>query len=251
MMFAHLSDPNAIVIIILAFLGGGLVKGLSGIGMPLAALPILSFGFTVPQSVVLLTMPILISNFWQALKTGGILNVFRRFWPMQITIAIILLFTSQLMVVLNQDVLLLAAGFALLISVFLMGIGGKHSLPLHLERPVSIGVGVASGILGGVSSLFGMPVVLFLASLKVSKNEFITSIAVIYFFAALPYVVGLFYHGAMHVPDLITSSLAVIPAMVGLSVGRRLIRNVNDVVFRRILLTILVLMGISMILRGM
>ena len=34
-----------------AFLGGGLVKGLLGIGLPLVALPILSFVYTPTQAI--------------------------------------------------------------------------------------------------------------------------------------------------------------------------------------------------------
>ncbi|MBV1868557.1 MAG: sulfite exporter TauE/SafE family protein [Marinosulfonomonas sp.] len=249
-MLAQFAEPSAILIIILAFLGGGLVKGLSGIGMPLAALPILSFGFSVPQSVALISIPIIVTNIRQALKNGGAWNVVKRFWRLQIVVAITLAFSSRWMVTLDETLLLLTAGGALVISVFFMSIGGKYQLPARHERWVSIFVGVAAGVLGGVSSLFGMPVVLFLASLKVSKDEFITAIAVIYLFAAVPYAVGLVYHGAMLPADVVASSLSVIPALLGLEVGRRLIRNVNDVVFRRILLSILFLMGISMILRG-
>jgi len=250
-VFAQYAEPQAILIVLLAFLGGGLVKGLSGIGMPLAALPILSFGFSVPQSVALISIPIVITNIRQATKNGGAWNVVKRFWRLQIAIAITLVFSSRWMVTLDETLLLLTAGGALIISVFLMGVGGRYQFPARHERWGGVVVGVAAGVLGGVSSLFGMPVVLFLASLKVSKDEFITSIAVIYLCAAVPFAIGLFYHGAMLPADAFASTLAVIPALLGLEVGRRMIRNVNDAVFRKILLSVLLLMGVSMILRGL
>ena len=48
-----------------AFFTGGILKGATGAGAPIIAIPILTFLFDVPTAVASFTLPNLLSNLWQ------------------------------------------------------------------------------------------------------------------------------------------------------------------------------------------
>lgn len=233
-----------------AFLLGGFIKGLSGVGLPMVALPILSLGFTVPQAVVLTMVPILATNGWQAVTNGVFLPVIKRFWPMQLVMALSLLLSGSLMVKLDNSMLLVLAGVVMLVSVLALIVADGRTIPSRFERPAGIVVGLLAGLIGGVSSLFGIPVIIYMTSLGLARVEFLTSISIIYFFAAIPYLTGLMTFGVVTPTELVGSSLAVIPALLGIALATRLVRNLDEKRFRHMLNYILMGLGFLMILRG-
>ena len=46
------NDPNTLIIIILAVMAGGLIKGTIGFGMPMVALPLIAFIVPVTLSLI-------------------------------------------------------------------------------------------------------------------------------------------------------------------------------------------------------
>ena len=70
-------DVFALIGITAALLLGGMVKGITGIGVPLVAMPILSQFLPIKFAVLLLSMPIILGNIPQALEGGEILSTVR------------------------------------------------------------------------------------------------------------------------------------------------------------------------------
>ena len=66
------NDPSIVIIIILAVLAGGLVKGTIGFGMPMVALPLIAFIIPATTAMILLCAPILLTNFLQMKIKEGI-----------------------------------------------------------------------------------------------------------------------------------------------------------------------------------
>ena len=52
------NDPTIVIVIILAVMAGGLVKGTIGFGMPMVALPLIAFAVPVTTAMILLCAPI-------------------------------------------------------------------------------------------------------------------------------------------------------------------------------------------------
>jgi len=49
----------------LALAAGAVVKGATGMGLPLIALPVLTSFFGLQHAVGLMTVPLILTNFWQ------------------------------------------------------------------------------------------------------------------------------------------------------------------------------------------
>lgn len=70
-----LSAPHAIDTVLLAyvfgvFVLGGLIKGVSGFGMPLVTVPLIALVAPVPTAVALSLLPIIISNISQGMSAA-------------------------------------------------------------------------------------------------------------------------------------------------------------------------------------
>jgi uncharacterized membrane protein YfcA len=61
--------------------------------------------------------------------------------------------------------------------------------------------------------------------------------------------VGLAAHGAVHPANLALSSLAIVPALLGMGAGTAIRRRVSPITFRRWFLVALLALGLEMALR--
>ena len=72
-MLAHIAEtaaPGLITLVVVSLLIAGLLKGVIGVGMPVVAFPLLSMLVDVQTAVMLLSVPLVLSNIPQALEGG-------------------------------------------------------------------------------------------------------------------------------------------------------------------------------------
>ena len=60
----------------------GFVKGIIGLGLPTVSIGLLGLLMTPAQAAVILVVPSLVTNIWQAATGGGLLALARRLWPL-------------------------------------------------------------------------------------------------------------------------------------------------------------------------
>ena len=100
------NDPTIIIIIILAVLAGGLVKGTLGFGMPMVALPIIAFIIPPTTAMILLCAPIFLTNFLQIKFRQGVSSY--RFLPMFLCLIIGLIIGARLILEIDVKELLIS-----------------------------------------------------------------------------------------------------------------------------------------------
>jgi uncharacterized membrane protein YfcA len=233
----------------LIFIAGGIVKGMLGIGLPLVLVPLLSLGMPATRAIATVAVPVLLSNGWQAYDTGFSWAGVRRFLPLIATLLIATLITVPMTLAMSEATLRTSMAVVLLIAVALI------ALPLHLrvppsqERWWSAGVGVLSGLMGGVSSLTGPIIISYLVSLRLPRDVFVGTISVIYLAGAIPLYGSMAAHGRITLHDVALSALALLPMALGLRWGKWLRGKLSEVLFRRVLLGFLVLVAISLIFK--
>jgi uncharacterized membrane protein YfcA len=111
-------------------------------------------------------------------------------------------------------------------------------------------VGLAAGVLNGVSTVNGPPLVMYLVSLGLKKNEFVGAYALIALSGAVPLLLSYIAVGLLGPREFGFSVLALLPALLGLVCGERLRRRIDAERFRQLLLWVLILLGINLIRRA-
>ena len=241
-MYIEYFETFTFIIIVCSVFFGGIVKGSVGIGMSMFSVPLIAFILPPTKAMMLLCFPIIITNFIQMDIKRGISNY--RFFPMFITLFIGILVGGKL--ILNLDFKTISITIALTIIVFtsinILGLN-LNSLKPKYEKILSIIIGFFSGILGGISTFYAPPIITFLVSLNLAKENFIRTTATMYFLASVPLYSSLIYHGLGNHFDLLVSLLITAPALVGQYFGTKIRMRLSNV--------ILIIIGFSLLIKNL
>ena len=242
------NDPTIIIIIILAVLAGGLVKGTLGFGMPMVALPIIAFIIPPTTAMILLCAPIFLTNFLQIKFRQGVSSY--RFLPMFLSLIIGLIIGARLILEIDVNtitqIIAVSIIFAALVNCF--GIKIKNINKNH-ENTITSLIGFGSGILGGLSTFYGPPMLAYLVAVDLPKEKFVRTVSTMYFIGSFPLYGSLIYYGFATKEDLIFSLILIIPAFIAQQVGTKIRDEFNQKQFRICILITLIILGFSLLVK--
>lgn len=243
-------DLTFILLVSAAFCLGGLSKGVVGFGMPLIAIPIMASIMPLPTAIAFTTVPILVSNTWQALHGGYYTVTFRRFWPMIVGLLAGAAIGAQILTTFRQDIILIMVGVLVGFFIFTRIINIRPVITDIRERWLNPLVGFVSGTVGGFAGLFGPLMVPYILSLNLQRDYFVGAMGLIYLIGGLPLYVTLLVRGYLSWFEFSVSVCACLPLFIGLYSGRYLRNKLSAVAFERTLLVILFLVALNLIRRG-
>ena len=242
-----ISDPIVIFLIAVIFLLGGIIKGVIGMGLPVFTVALGTLFMPVTEVFGLSIIPILVTNFWQVRHGKGATEVFKRFWPMIIMMLIGLVVGSELISVLDGDTLLTIIGVVIVVTS-IMGLANPHAhISKRAEFPVSLVAGFSSGVSGGLSTIWGPPISMFLMMTDLKKEDYICATGVIWVLAAVPLSVLFYLNGIIHSGNYLYSMALCVPSMIGIGIGQHIRSRFSQDTFRKILLIILLVIGFNLI----
>ena len=105
-----METPENILLIVIAFLLAGFVKGVIGLGLPTISLAILTTGFGLISAMGLMIIPSLITNLWLTIQGGGLLKISYRFWTMMLAVIFGIWIGGRILV--TNDVIILTKIFS-------------------------------------------------------------------------------------------------------------------------------------------
>ena len=242
------NDPTIVVIIILAVLAGGLIKGTLGFGMPMVALPIIAFVIPATTAMIILCAPILLTNFLQIKFKQGVSSY--RFLPMILSLIIGLLVGARLILEINLNTITQIIAISIIFAALINCFGFKIQNPKkNRERIITSIIGFASGILGGLSTFYGPPMLAYLVASDLPKEKFVRTVSVMYFIGSFPLYGSLIYYGFATKQDIIMSVFLILPAFISQQIGTRIRDKINQKQFRICILVTLIILGISLFIK--
>lgn len=230
---------------------GGLIKGTLGVGTPLLTVPMMALVLPAQSAVTLMAMPVVAANLWQAFKAPNLSSSLRRFWPTAVALLCGTFIGSSILSVINERALLLLVGISVIGFTLLQVSSLKLQLELRWITPAGIVFGILSGIIGGISSMFGPMLIVYMMSLKnLSKDEFVSAISFLYVCAVVPWTISLFSIGLLRGPLLWGSLMAIVPVALGMMLGQQLRKKISEGRFQHLMLLILLTSAASMLWRA-
>ena len=234
----------------LALFAGGAVKGLVGIGIPLVSLSLLSLFLPLADAVILLPVPIIVANVWQSIVAPHFVSAIRRFWPLVLAMFIGIVAGAHVLIALDAASLNLLVGTLVVLFTLSSFMNPELRLPVRFERGVGVVAGAAGGFMGGISALFGPPIILYLTSLRLDREAFVGVISSIYLCSAVGLVVVFGSIGVMSQAQFVDSAIASLPLMLGVWAGQRYRGGIREAVFRKLLLVVVLGVGVRLIVLG-
>lgn len=242
------NEPSIVIIIILAVLAGGLIKGTIGFGMPMVALPLIAFIIPATTAMILLCAPILLTNFLQMKIKEGISSY--RFLPMIICLIIGLIIGARLILEINLNTITQIIAVSIIFAALVNCIGFKiENINKSKERIITSIIGFGSGILGGLSTFYGPPMLAYLVAADLPKEKFVRTVSTIYFIGSFPLYGSLIYYGFATKLDLMMSLFLIIPAFISQQIGAKIRNKINQKQFRICILVTLIILGISLFIK--
>lgn len=249
-------DPSSIdwlvvVVVVGAFLAAGTVKGILGVGLPMIAVPLIASATSPAQAIALASVPVVVSNAWQALHGGHTWACLRRFWPMLAAVVVGTFIGVQILATVDARIVSGALGLVLVVFTALQFLPRTLVLGPRGERWLGPPLGLIGGVLGGLSSLFGPLLILYLVALRLPKDVFVAAVALLFFTGSLPLFLGLVAHGILSPHQILLSALSALPVIAGLVIGRLLRRRVSQATFEKVLFAVLIVIGLNLIRRAL
>lgn len=243
-------EISVVITAAVALIVGGFVKGAIGVGLPVVAIAVMAGFMPVPTVLAMVVVPIVLTNLWQAFQSGNPSEPLKRFWPMIICLLLFVWFSARLVVGLDPDVLYGLIGSVLILFVVTDRFKGGWDISPSAERWLAPIVGAIGGVLGGISTIWGPPMMMYFVTLRLPKEMYIRSVGLVWFVASIPLVFAYVRHGILTVESTTISAMACIPAFIGLIAGQRVRNRINQRAFRTILLVFLFLSGLNLLRRA-
>ncbi|MCC7428021.1 MAG: sulfite exporter TauE/SafE family protein [Alphaproteobacteria bacterium] len=243
MLAAASLDAQGAALLIGIFVLAGLVKGITGFGLPTVAVALLTITRGLTDGIALILAPALITNIWQALAGGHLREVLRRFSVM--------LAVAVLGIVAGSGVL--ARGDAARLSAILGGLLAVYSAfglfaprlpnPSRHEHWLSPLMGGITGLITGFTGSFLVPAVPYMQALGLPRELFVQAMGVAFVTATITLAAAMSGHGILPAELGLLSVACIVPALAGMVAGQQLRRRLPELLFRRIVLAALMIVG--------
>lgn len=230
---------------------GGAVKGAVGFGVPLVSLPLMAAVVDIRTALALLTMPIVFGNAWQAFQGGVSGQVLRRFWSLLLAMTAGCALGALLIVQLEERYFFLAIG-SIVIAFVLMNVSMPSiAVPRAGARAIGMVAGFVGGVMGGLSTIFSPPIVMYFFALRLRHEMFVAAIGMVYVYASALLVVSYTGVGVLTWPLAALSLSCVPPLTAGMASGRWISRRVPQHRLRQAILVVLLLVGLNLIRKAL
>ena len=245
-------DPLHFGLAIALTLFAGFVKGAVGFAMPM--IMISGFSSFLPPETALagLILPTLVTNLSQAFRQRWqpALRTVQTYRRMLIATAIFIVISAGFVHVIPQDAFLLLLGLPITAFALMQLAGINLALALEHRARAEWILGAIGGIYGGISGVWGPPLLVYLLSIKADKTETVRVQGVVFLIGAVVLFAAHLRSGVLTPQTLVFSAALVIPAQLGQMIGTRSQDRLDQAGFRQWTLILLVLTGLNLTRRA-
>jgi uncharacterized membrane protein YfcA len=247
----YFEPAGIIAAVVCSLIVAGLLKGTIGVGMPVVALPLLSQFIDIKSAAMLLSMPLILSNVPQALEGGRTGRCLMQLMPVILGMIPGLVLGVLALLALDAHVARTIAG------VVLMSVGGitllapKLQLQPRLVLPTGITCGFFGGILGGIAAMPGPLVFIFLIAKGLSGKAFTKEASLYLVVSAGVLAILLTASRQFDWLDVLVSTAAMLPVVLGMYVGQHLRDRIAPAAFRKLVLVAVIAAGADLLRQGL
>ena len=249
-MNALFTDYAILAVGILVFGIGGAVKGIFGIGLPIVVVTLLGLVMEPIEVIALLPIAIMATNIRQFFF-GSVdpSTISRRYaiFALALIVPMVLSAFWILRVPTHLIQLLTGVSVCLFATTSLFGfrprVGGGWFWQMVM--------GLISGAIGGLTSIWGPTMTMYLMARNIDKDEFIAAIGFLFLVGSVPLIVGLFLSGVITADVLFLSAICTVVALISMWMGEKIRGRLSEERFRRIVFIFFLVMGIRLVVIGL
>ncbi len=240
-------DPLQIVLVVVCLALGGILKGATGAGAPILAVPALAAVFNVKLAVVIMMMPNLLPNMLQCWRFRHDRMASNFAWIFAGAGAVGAGVGTAMLASLPHETLSLIVAGGVLCYVVLRLAKPGWKLPFDTATRFAAPAGFAAGILQGSSGISAPISISYLNAMRMKRETYIFTISTFFTAMTLVQIPTLAFFGLLTPGLLGLSMAAVVPILAFMPVGAALARRLSPTAFDRAILLLLVALAIKLV----
>ena len=240
-------DLSLVLLVAFAFAVGGGIKGVVGLGLPTISAAIMASVVDLRTAVGILIIPLLITNLWQVLQVGAMGTLARRFGILNAAAAVGLWVGTEILFTVDPRWMQIGLGSLLIANALFQVFGGMPVIPRSRETGLAIPVGLVSGVIGGMTGSQGIVIAVYLASLSLTRDEYVQGVGLSFFLTGLVWIVAIAVNGGITAETLPLSAIGLAAALIAMALGTHIRRYLPQTRFRQAVFLAMALMGANLI----
>lgn len=240
-------DYQSVLFVFLALALGGILKGATGAGTPIVAVPVLTMIYGVKFAIVVMLMPNLLTNIGQAWAFRGAQPSRLLVWGFAVAGCVGVLIGTAMLVTVSQALLTLFVAASIFLYIALRLTKPDWKLEMAMAKLISVPTGIAAGFLQGSTGLSAPVSITFYNALRLDRFGFIAAISVYFSLTTLPQIAALWYLDLLTWANLALSFAAFLFVLLFMPVGAMLARRLSREAFDKATLIMLVLIALKLV----
>ncbi len=253
MLGLDLLTPHLLFLCFAIAFFAGVVKGAVGFAMPMVMIS--GLGSFLPPEVAIAALigPTVTSNMIQALREGrqaawASMMAHRRYLFIA---GVILVLSAQLVGWIDGQLLLAIIGVPIVLFGIAQLAGWTFRVQPGQRRKAEVGFGLVSGFFGGLSGVWGPPMVLYLTALDTPKSEQFRVQGVAFGLGGVLLLLAHLQSGVLNEETAPLSAVLCLPVFVGMWLGLKVHDRLDQEKFRRLTLLVLIVAGLNLVRRAL
>lgn len=242
-------DVTAYVIVFLAIALGSLSKAITGLGLPLVAIPIISVWLGVETAVVIMALPTMVTNLWLiwSLREGR--HEFAGLWPLYVLSAIGTVVGTYLLTSISERAITLVVAIIVFGFIALRLLQPDFQIERGLFRRLAAPIGAVIGVVHGATGVSGPLVTTYVGAAKAPRTPHVFLVSSVFHVVSTVQLTTMISLGLFDRDRTLGAFLALIPALLMTPIGIRIGRRVRPETFQRLLLMMLAAVGLRLVYR--
>jgi len=226
---------------------GAVVKGATGLGLPIVAMPVLASFLGVPHAIAILALPIIVTNIWQVWQLRESRHRTPFLGPMLLLGAVGIVAGTFLLKILPSSWSSLFLGLMLAGYIALRLFSPSFVLSMDRGRRLAKPVGFVAGTVQGATGLSSPVGVPFIHAMRLSRDDLVFSVSAMFLAFSLVQLFSLIFAGLYEMRFFVEGLLALIPVTLMMPVGNWLGRVISPSAFDKLFIAILALIAANLI----
>ena len=228
-----------IIIIFAALALGGFVKGATGAGMPVVAVPVLASFFDVPFAIAIMIVPVIVTNVMQVVRFRGEREAVGWLMPMWIMAGFGIVLGTWLLTAVPEAGLNVTLATVVVAYVILRLAKPHWHIPAGMARRVAPPAGFVAGVLQGSTGISAPVSITFLTSIRLTRPQFVLAVSTLFVTFAAIQLPSLIVAGILTFERALYSAAALVPVLIAMPAGAWLATRLSQRGFDRLILVLL------------
>ena len=219
--------------IAVVFALAGFTKGVVGLGLPTISMGLLALALPPAEAAALLLVPSFVTNVWQMGLNAGLRPIAQRLATMMLGVCLGTWAGAGLLSNAHSGWGGVLLGLALIAYAVTGLMSVRFSVGPRVERFLSPLIGAATGLVSAATGVFVIPAVPYLQALGLDKEELVRALGLSFTVSTVALAVNLGSIGALETSLIPLTALALVTAVLGMSLGQSVRRRLRPETFRR------------------